>query len=374
MSSARIGWVSRMTLGCVAVGLALVVALEPTGAQESAAALPFPFKDGDRVAWVGSSSTNIGVWPKTMEFLLRTRHPEVPLTFKKFSTGGGTFATGVQNLDKWLDDFKPTLVFLNYGSNDAGAGENGLPTMKDNAAKCLAKVKDKGARPILTTFQAADVRKSGEAPAAKRKLYAEAMLTVAKEKNWPIADVFHPLEALQQNAEKDDPDYTLLKDKIHLTDPAYVAWGYYLYERLSPPKAESSATLSAGGQVTATTGCQITDIRADKDALSFTRADAVLPILPPGSLPPRRHVPLEKWSAYHLKVTGLAEGKYEIRCEGKPIGTAEAAALAKGVNLNTLLLDGKNAAPWDALAKDIWAGKSLDQIGKTKWRFEVRKQ
>src|SRR5262245_19432556 len=91
---------------------------------------PFELKKGDRVAWVRSSSTNIGVWPKTMEFLLRTRHPELGLTFKKFSTGGGTFATGHQNLDKWLEEFKPTVVFLNYGGNDAGAGEKGLATYK----------------------------------------------------------------------------------------------------------------------------------------------------------------------------------------------------------------------------------------------------
>src|SRR5437660_6649444 len=83
----------------------------------------FPFREGDRVAWIGSSSTNIDVWPKTMEFLLRTRHPGLKLTFKKYSTGGGTFATGLANLDKWLGDGKPTLVFFNYGSNDAGAGE-----------------------------------------------------------------------------------------------------------------------------------------------------------------------------------------------------------------------------------------------------------
>src|SRR5438874_6735612 len=95
----------------------------------------FPFRENDRVAWIGSSSTNIGVWPRTMEFLLRTRHPKLNVTFKKYSTGGGTFATGLANLDKWLDDGKPTLVFFNYGSNDAGAGEKGLPTFKENIEK-----------------------------------------------------------------------------------------------------------------------------------------------------------------------------------------------------------------------------------------------
>src|SRR5882762_4855346 len=98
----------------------LFVVLGPARAGDKGA---FPFREDDRVAWIGSSSTNIGVWPKTMEFLLRTRHPELKLIFKKYSTGGGTFATGLANLDKWLGDGKPTLAFFNYGSNDAGAGE-----------------------------------------------------------------------------------------------------------------------------------------------------------------------------------------------------------------------------------------------------------
>ena len=104
----------RLALLCVvALLLPSSFALVRAADKTDAPAVAFPFKDGDRVAWVGSSSTNIGVWPKTMEFLLRTRHPELKLTFKRYSTGGGTFATGLQNLDKWLADGKPTVVFFN---------------------------------------------------------------------------------------------------------------------------------------------------------------------------------------------------------------------------------------------------------------------
>jgi hypothetical protein len=42
------------------------------------------------------------------------------------------------------------------------------------------------------------------------------------------------------------------------------------------------------------------------------------------------------------------------------------------VNLNSVLLDSGRAEPWEKLAKELWAGKELDQVGKTRWRFEVR--
>ena len=58
------------------------------------------------------------------------------------TTGGGTFATGLKNLDKWLDEFKPTLVFFNYGGNDAGAGEEGLPKFLENMEECVAKAQE----------------------------------------------------------------------------------------------------------------------------------------------------------------------------------------------------------------------------------------
>ncbi len=343
--------------------------------KPDASAVAFPFKDGDRVAWVGSSSTHIGVWPRTMEFLLRTRHPDLRLTFQKFSTGGGTFATGVEHLDAWLADFKPTVVFLNYGGNDAEAGEAGLPRFKENMEKCVAKATAVGARVVLLTPQAADVRKSGEAPAARRRLYAETMLAFGKDKGWPVVDTHHPLEALQREGEKADKDYTINKDKIHLTDPGYVAWGYFLYERLAPPACESKAVLTADGKTTATTRCAVEDVKAEAGSLSFTRRDEVLPILPPASLlPPRGPVPLEKLSPYLLAVTGLPDGSYEILCEGKLIGEADAGRLAAGVNLNTLLLDSGAKAPWAELTDQLWAGKGLDQIGQTRWRFVVRKK
>lgn len=358
---------------CVCTGspIALCITLLALFAHAQEKKAPIVFNKGDRVAWVGSSSTAIGVWPKTMEFLLRTRHPELQLSFKKFSTGGGTFGTGAQNLDKWLGDFQPTVVVLNYGGNDAGGGEKGLAQYKENMAKCVAKIEATRARAYFSSFQAADVRKAGEAPSARRKLYAETQLAFCKEKGWPIVDVFHPLDLLQQNAQKDDDTYTILRDSIHLTNAAYIAWGYYLYDGINLAGGASALSLNADGKVLSAVRCKVEKVSVKGDEIAFVRLDEVLPILPPEVLPPRKYVPLEKHSSYRLHIAGLKEGTWEIRCEDQLLGAVAANALAKGVNLNTLLLDRGTKAPWDGLAKQIWAGKDTDQIGRTSWRFQV---
>ncbi len=354
------------------LSIAIVGFVATSQAQDKTAS--FAFVKGDRVAWVGSSSTSIGVWPKTMEFLLRTRHPELQLQFRKFSTGGGTFATGSMNLDRWLDDFQPTVVFLNFGGNDANAGEKGLAKYKENIAACVAKIEAKKARVVFTGFQGADTRKAGEEPAARRKVYFDAQLAFCKEKGWPIVDVFRPTNELQMQAQKADDKYSILRDKIHLTDPAYLAWGFYLYDGLRIPPVVNEVTIDMKAlKVVSEAGCTVEglEIRKDFQAVKFTRVDRVLPILPPGELPPRAFVPLEKHSSYSLRINGLPAGGYDIRCDKVLLGTLSNIELAKGVNLNSLVLSNKVTPPWDGLAKQIWASKDLDPIGKTRLSFSV---
>jgi hypothetical protein len=53
------------------------------------------------------------------------------------------------------------------------------------------------------------------------------------------------------------------------------------------------------------------------------------------------------------------------------LGSVDADALDKGINVNRLVLDSGVTRPWDTLAKNIWAGKDLDKIGKTQWQWRV---
>ena len=365
--------------------------------------LAFPFKEGDVVMWAGSSSTRIGVWSATMEFLLRTRHPELHLSFSRQTTGGGTFATGLKKLPEWLAQEKPSVVFYNYGGNDATGGIKGLPQFKQNLQKCVDLAKSAGANVIVLTPQANDLRMAKPGAPALRKFFTYNMIELCNEKKINVVDTHSRLENLQKQMQAEKSNFTINVDIIHLTHSAYVAWGYYLYEKLTPPPAESVAEISADGKIGSLIHCKISDVQVENGGLSFIRADEILPLLPPNPLPPldaaaqkkfepkgpkdlvsyiksegrnlpsRKYVELEANSKYLLKVTGLAEGEYEISCEGKPIGVVNASRLATGVNLNSVLLDSKNLAPWDDLVRQLWAGKELSSIGKTAWRFNVKR-
>jgi hypothetical protein len=368
-------------------GIVVFVCLNAAAAEPQTSSLTFPFKTNDRVAWIGSSSTAIGKYCVAMEFLLRTRHPELNLTFmRQGNPANGTFATCFDGLPKWLSDFKPTIVFFQYGGNDTRKGDAGLDEMRANMVKCYDKVKSTNANIFFITPQAVDAKKEPEM-AKIFDTYVENMLAFGKEKNWQMVDTHRPLDVFYRSVQKDNPAFVFTEYHSHLCAPGYMAWGFIQYDLLNPPAAVSSAEIDASGKVIATTKCKISDVNASSESLSFTRSDEILPIMPASDLPMRQYAPLEKCSKYMLTVSGLPDGKYDVLCESKPVGTCDAKALAAGVNLNTLLLDSKKPAPWAAFADEIYKAcahklliSSSDQksdpftkIGSTHWRFEIRK-
>jgi hypothetical protein len=102
--------------------------------------------------------------------------------------------------------------------------------------------------------------------------------------------------------------------------------------------AVSSAMLNADGSVLEQKQCKITDVSVKDGKLSFTRLDEA----GPWSIPPASAAGLEllpdtlQLSQYMLRVTGLPEGTYRIRINGKPAASVTSKELAAGWNLTTV--------------------------------------
>jgi hypothetical protein len=78
----------------------------------------------------------------------------------------------------------------------------------------------------------------------------------------------------------------------------------------------------------------VENVVAKNGGLSFSRLDGALPFFPADAAGILPWAPiLEELNDYHLKVTGLAAGKYEVRVGGKKIAELTAEQLAAGANL-----------------------------------------
>jgi lysophospholipase L1-like esterase len=85
-----------------------------------AGAPPEPvFRDGDRVVFLGDSITVLHTWTRLVELAVRLRHPEWTLTFVNAGVGGNTAEDALARLDVDVLAHRPTVVFVNFGMNDA---------------------------------------------------------------------------------------------------------------------------------------------------------------------------------------------------------------------------------------------------------------
>jgi hypothetical protein len=97
--------------------------------------------------------------------------------------------------------------------------------------------------------------------------------------------------------------------------------------------------MRAGGKVIAAKNCTIENVVAKDGGLSFSRLDAALPFFPMEADKILPYAPiLEELNDYHIQVTGLAIGKYEVRIAGTKVTQLTSEELSAGANIASAVL------------------------------------
>src|SRR5262245_10883657 len=120
----------------------------------------FEIRSGDRVVFLGSGLIEQERRYGYLETRLSRRLPEGSLTFRNLGWAGDTVrgiarTDGFQNpagfdrLLKEVQDWKPTVLFIGYGTNESFEGPAGLPGFRADYAKLLAKLAPLKARIVL---------------------------------------------------------------------------------------------------------------------------------------------------------------------------------------------------------------------------------
>lgn len=303
----------------------------------------FPFKEGDRVMFLGDSITEQYQYSSEIERYLATRFPAWKLSFMNAGIGGDTATGGANRFQKHVLDEKPTIVTINFGMNDGGYGgfdPNRHKPYVENTTKMLDMAKAAGVRAVLISPNAVDWRKN-----EGRKVYLETqkqfyapLKEIAAKFSVPFVDQYATTRTILEKLEADkaatvDP----FPDSVHTDSDGGLLMAYAILTGINAPALVSEVEIPATGDAAAKK-CSVTNLKRADGAIAFDRMDEALPFPTvadwDGLMPYVNRLTNLNW--YGLKVAGLPAGKYAILVDGVEIASHTSDELATGVNLGNV--------------------------------------
>jgi lysophospholipase L1-like esterase len=339
------------------VGVALLAA-GPASAQE------FFLKKGDVVVMMGDSITEQLLYSKYVEIWSQTRFPSYNLVFRNVGIGGDRSTGGNGRFKRDVLTHRPTVLTVDFGMNDGDYIWTGRTfKVKDPQTKELVEKKYtdadvearvttylKGQQGIAEQAKAANIRVAWitpqpveDKPGDEFEKYngtleklSMGLKDLAKKNDGTFVDQFHPYwKVIEEARNKGEKGRITGGDRVHPGAPGQAVMAASILKDLRFPRLVSSAHIIVADKQGEFKNCKVSTIVITGDSdVRFTREDGALPFFPDQAKSILKYSPLlETMNEYGLKVTGLKQGKYEVKLGGKKVAEYTDAELAKGVNL-----------------------------------------
>jgi GDSL-like Lipase/Acylhydrolase family len=296
----------------------------------------FPFKEGDRVMFLGDSITEQYQYSSEIERYLATRFPAWKLSFMNAGIGGDTATGGANRFQHQVLDEKPTVVTINYGGFD----EKRHKPYVENTIKMVKLAKEAGVRVVLISPNAVDWRKNKDRLVyleTQKQFYAP-LKEIAVFHGFPFVDQYaftrRTLERLvADKADGVDP----FPDSVHTDSDGGLLMAYAILTGLKAPALVSEVAVEPASEAQAT-HCKVTNLKRTDGSVNFDRLDDALPFPTVAEwdpiLPYLNNLNDLNW--YGLKISGLTPGTYSVAVDGVEIAKHSADELNKGVNLGNV--------------------------------------
>jgi len=292
----------------------------------------FPLRDGDIVSMAGDSITAQHLHTNYIEAYCVTRFPKWNLQFRNAGVGGDTVPRVLARLDSDVLCWKPTVVTIELGMNDAGGGPQRVEPYIQQMGTLIDRIKAAGARPIF--FTASPVNDGTTSAALKGydltlDQMATAIVQLAAAQKLPCADQFHALLDLWGNNQKSPNAVPLGGDGVHPGPVGQLTMAYACLAGLDAPGLVSSLLIDTGngGKVAAASNCTVKDLKINETGISFERTDDCLPMpVPTDARDGLKLVPLSaKLNQYLLSVqfykSRIVSEKWDVSIDGKKVAT-----------------------------------------------------
>ena len=345
---------------------ALLVLATTALVSPAARADDFFIHDGDRVVFLGDSITEQRLYTTYIEAYALSRHPTWTLTFRNTGWGGDTswlrqryhtdegqlFAADPESqgaMIKKAVDFgmerdvlplKPTVVTIDFGMNDhyyQAFRPDILRAYLASQTEIARVLGDNGSRVAFVTPQPIEDKRPDPDQDIRNislRKFSEALRDLAPREKALFADEFDPyMQAMLRSASATIGGG---RDAVHPGPPGHTIMAWAILKALGATPLVSSATIDRqNSKVGDTERCQISNLSAIGETVSFDRLDEALPMpVDPKAEAVLSLIPFtHDLNDYELKVTGLPEGKYSVSIDGTLAATVSADDLAKGWNL-----------------------------------------
>jgi endoglucanase len=348
---------------------------------------PVPqFQNGDRICFIGDSITQGGTYYAQILLYYATRFPDRKIVGYNCGINGDS-AGGVLILKRpeWdILPHQPTVATIMLGMNDVGInyyGKNLTGPQIENTRKWPLLGFPKNMEKISDILTAAHCRIIYLTPsiydqtgnqARPSHFGANDALGILADDDRKLAAQFHgglvdfhtPMTRINAEQQAKDPSFTLIgPDRIHPGAEGNLVMAYEFLKAQQVPSIVSNTAIDAAtASIVKQDNCQITDLKSENGAITFTSKENALPFpLAPEEL--KKLEPLVPWTEdlnqELLTVANLPAGNYELSIDGQVAQECTADELKNGINLatNANTPQAKQAANVAAL---VWQRRGLD--------------
>src|SRR5262249_40134249 len=157
----------------------------------------FPLKDGAIWVMAGDSITAQKLHSNYFEAFCYARYPKMKFAFRNSGVGGHTIPTTLARFDYDIAAWKPTVVSVELGMNDAGNNQIGsTDRFIANMGTMVGRIRAVNARPvILAASPVNDGTTLAKLTGRNQRLseYATALKEYCAKEQIPYGDQFHAL-------------------------------------------------------------------------------------------------------------------------------------------------------------------------------------
>lgn len=333
---------------CVAVLLLTLLA------GLAAAQSGFYLKPGDRVVFYGDSITDQRLYTTFVETFVRTRFPNLDVSFIHSGwggdrvTGGGGGPIGLR-LRRDVEPYRPTVVTIMLGMNDGryrSYDQAVFDWYKTGFELMLKDLKSVAPNTRVTLIRPSPYDEVTRPPMAGGGYnpvlvkFGDLLQQMAAQQGLQVADLNGPVVKMLERAKVANADLAprIIPDRVHPGPAGHLIMAAALLESWGAPGLVSDVEIDgAAGKLVNADNTSVAGVSAN-GGLRWTQTDRALPMpvdLTDATmdLAVKSGDFLQKMDREMLKVSGLKSGHYALRIDGLQVAVFTADQLGAGLNL-----------------------------------------